>query len=466
MRLAARGQKSQLPVEVYITLRRLGGVYVKFLQLLALRSESFQSLRSFSVYDVYDQVTTEPINIRGLLKSELQDQALELSLDSDIPFAAGSFGQVYEAQYQGRQVIIKVLRPTVAADLQFDLRVLGFLSRCIDWFSSSNAINTKQVYKEFARATSLETNYLLEADHAYTLYERYKSHPHIVIPYTYRELSTERLICQDYVGGIAVTDLIANKHKGVDACEYVKRMTGSDLKKQLVLFGSEMLSSVFLYGNTYGDPHPGNIKILPNNQIGLIDYGIQASAPRNTVQFRRLIEQYYKIYSGQPDIHEYARVLLDMCGGDVIQAVRSLDDFYGREHTLLDDLVENAERILERQSGRADYFLRNNKMIMLFNSLINENNRFCLQYDLDGPELMRAASLFVSLVMSLDVKNDVLREAFGIILERTGDIPLTGAQPTLHPETALEILAGWFDQISYKNPQLYRQIKSERASYV
>ncbi|HTB49271.1 MAG TPA: AarF/ABC1/UbiB kinase family protein [Verrucomicrobiae bacterium] len=466
-RLGATGQKELLPQTIYTSFRQLGGVYVKFLQLLVLRSEVFQALRAYNIYDIYDQVDTEEIAIHDVLSAELGAQAGDVVLQSEVPFAAGSFGQVYLARYRDQQVILKVLRPTIVADLKFDLRVLGFFSRCINWFSSGSAINMRQVHKDFARATTLETNYVLEADYASTLYERYRTHRNIVIPYTYRELSTARVICQDYVGGIAATELVEAASAGVDVERYVAETLGSDLKEQLVILGSEILSSAFLHGVSYGDPHPGNIKLLSDNRIGLIDYGLQAPAPRNKVTFHHLIQQYYNIYSGNPDIRGLNKLLLDMCGGDVVRAIHSLDEYYALgSSNLLDNLINSAERIMSNQREQVNYLLQNNKIMVMFNSVINKNNRFCLEYELDGPELMRAAMLFISLVTSLGVKNIVLKRSFARVLEQTKGVAMDEERPMLHPETAFEILASWFDQISYKNPQLYRQIKLQGASYV
>lgn len=466
-RLAVTGQKNLLPHEVYLGFRRLGGVYVKFLQLLALRSELFQTLRAYDMYDVYDKVALEHINIRQTLAKELGAQAQKIILENEQPFASGSFGQVYLAQYGGKRIIVKVLRPSVITDLSFDLKILGFFSLCIDWFSFGSAINTRRTFKEFARTTLLETNYQLEADYAITLYERYKYHPTMVIPLTYREVSTRRIICQDYLDGIAVTELIKVVQKGTDAEKYIEGLLGSDLKEQLITLGTEILSSVFEYGVAYGDPHPGNVKLMSGNRVGLIDYGLQAPAPRNTLNFRRLVEQYYNIYSGQPDIRAYSRVLLDMYGGDIIRAAYSLDEYYANgEHLLLDSIISTAEELIRSQSAQTNYLLRNNKMMLIFTSIINRDNRFCLKYDLDGPEVMRCGHLFLSLVTNLGLRNTVLRQAYGNVLERTKYLDLNSGLPSLHPETATEILANWFDQISYKNPQLYRQIKRRQLNYV
>ncbi len=459
-------RQSEIPLLLYTELRKLGGIYVKFLQLLVLQSEIFQSLREYDLYDVYDQAVYDQIDIHRLLASELGLGASSIEIANSKPFAAGSFGQVYRARYQEKDIVVKVLRPSVIQMLGFDLRILGWLSRVIDMLSMGGAIKTTQVYREMARATRAETNYILEADYASTLYERYRYHPHLFIPFTFRNISTKHVICQEYVGGVSATDVLRMRKQGVDAEEYVRQITGSDLHTQLVAFGIESLTSVFTYGTTYGDPHPGNVKFLAGNKVGLIDYGLQAPAPKNMSSFYRLVEQYHKIYQGQFDMRSYSHALLEMYGGDVVKAAYSLDAYFESNLRILDNIVAMAEQTLNKQGGRTRYLLENNKMLALFGTVINKNNRFCLQYEMDSPEFMRAANLYIALVNELGVKKEVLKETYEIVWRQISQIGIDDTVATLHPEAALEILAGWLDQVSYKNPQLHRKIMQGGMSYV
>lgn len=455
--LALRQRRDEIPHLLYTEFRELGGVYVKFLQLLVLQSELFQSLREYDLYDVYDQVTYDPINIHMLLNSEL-GISHDITLMSTEPFAAGSFGQVYFARYNNKDIVVKVLRPSVIKALPFDLMVLGWVSRLIDMVSPSAAINTTRLYKELAKTTRAETNYILEADYATTLHERYKTHPNIFIPYTFRNLSTKHIICQEYVDGVAATDLLRATKQGIDAKNYIYQTTGSDLHTQLVAFGTEILTSVFKHGATYGDPHPGNVKFMSDNKVGLIDYGIQAPAPKNITSFYKLIEQYYNLYHDQFNIQAYSQALLEMYGGDIVQAARSLDAYFASDLKIVDSMATMAEQMLSEQSSKTRYLLDNNKVLTLFGTVINKNNQFCLQYEMDGPELMRAANLCIGLVSELGMKKVVLKEIYEIVMQNIQDIDFNESTVLLHPETAFEILASWLDQVSYRNPQLHRSI--------
>ncbi len=294
--LLIRGEKKNLPHKIYTGFRSLGGIYIKFLQLLVLQAEAFRVLSDYDIYEIYDNVAYEPFDISQHLKKELGQKANLIQLESTQPFAAGSFGQVYKAELKGEIIIIKALRPSVIKNLNFDLKMLSWFSFFIDSFSVDSPVRMRRVYKELGHTTKLEIDYVLEADYASTLYKRYKDHATIVIPYTHRDLCSSRIICQDYLGGVPATDLLRLKAQGVDVEAYISEKLGpnTSLTEQLVGFGSEVLTSVFRHGTTYGDPHPGNIKFLPGNKVGFVDYGLQAPAPKNKLGFYKLMIQYQK----------------------------------------------------------------------------------------------------------------------------------------------------------------------------
>jgi hypothetical protein len=460
-RLKLSGRSDELPRTIYVSFRQLGGVYIKFLQLLIVQAEAFSSLSDYDVYDVYDNVIYDQLDINAFLRYELGARAEQIELRSLNPFAAGSFGQVYRAAYNGHDIVIKVLRPSVVRSLSFDLRLIGLASRLIDMLSPTSTISARRVSKDLARVTRAETDYTLEADYATTLHTRYQGHQYLHIPYTFREMSTSHIICQEYVDGVAATELLKLQQQGIEPQKYIAETTGSDLSTQMAAFGIEMLHSVFEYGTTYGDPHPGNIKFLPDNRVALIDYGLQAASPKNLSAFQRLVEQYQKVYSGQPDLKAYSRALLDVYGGDVIQAAYSLEAQHAGSARVVDAMLHSIEEFLETHDTETQALLEDNRLSYLLNNVINKNNRFCLKYDVDGPEFIRASILFTKLTRLLAINQEVLQVTYNTVVERIHQKGFVAAeQQSLHPEAALEVMAAWIDQLSYKNPLLHQQIVS------
>src|SRR6185369_5753129 len=114
-------------------------------------------------------------------------------------------------------------------------------------------------------------------------------------PRTYLELCTNNIIVQDYVDGISVAQIIRLHEQGVDPVQYVKEQLGSDLIAQLQNLGYESVMSVFKLRRIQGDPHPGNIRLMRHNKVGMIDFGISAKAPEDKSGLFGLFESYDKV---------------------------------------------------------------------------------------------------------------------------------------------------------------------------
>ena len=277
----------------------LGGVYVKFLQGVLLNGKVMKQWTNPERLKIFENLESEPIDIVKVLRSELKPAALsEVTFVQPKPFAAGSFGQVYLAQHKnGKHIIIKVLRPQVRELLRHDLRLIGVFTRRFAAGEYKNiSVKLDQAIKEFRDVTLRETDYVAEADFARELFDAYKGHPYLVIPETYTDLCTTHLIVQDYVGGISAVELLKIREAGGDIVKHVRDQLRSDLDTQLIMLGVESLRAIFNLPRFQGDPHPGNIRFLPNNQVGMIDFGIAATSPENKSAFFGIIDQWSQLY--------------------------------------------------------------------------------------------------------------------------------------------------------------------------
>ncbi len=142
----------------------------------------------------------------------------------------------------------------------------------------------------------------------------------------------------------------------------------------------------------------------------------------------------------------------------MIRAASSLDDYYSTKSGLVTTIVDSTKDILKHESMVIGYFMEGNGMLTFFNTVVNKNNRFCLQYDMDGPQLLRATGLFINLAKGLGMRDAVMARTYGLGIENARHLQLQSDLPSLHPEAAIEILASWMDQVAYKNPKLHRQI--------
>ena len=164
-------------------------------------------------------------------------------------------------------------------------------------------MNIKLVFDDFRRQTLREIDYISEARFAHSQYQTYQKHPHLIIPKTYLDLCSRHVIVQEYIDGLPITDLLRlkNKKPQIDLRAHVTKELSSDLVKQLQTLGYELLWGTFHYNQVMGDPHPGNVILLKNNRIALIDFGIAANSSRDPVAYLQLLKAYHALSQGKVD---------------------------------------------------------------------------------------------------------------------------------------------------------------------
>ncbi len=461
------GNKEAMSRVLYDGFISLGGVYVKFLQLLLLRSDLFENWPSVQQLGVYEDVATEPLDVRRVLAEELGRRTDELILDSDEPFSAGSFGQVYRATLDGQKVIIKVLRPTLTRYLPFDLRLLGAAARFIDWLKPDGMVSLRELFAIFRDTTLRETDYRQEAVLGQTLHKQYRGHPKLVIPRTHAEFCTERLIVQDFVGGVSAAQLLELRKQGKDANAFVRTALCSDLNEQMRMLGYELLYGIFAHEVTQGDPHPGNVKLLRDNKVGLIDFGIGASKPEDRATLLELVDEYRKFYAGNFDVRSFSTVLLRMFSSDLVSAIDTLGSFPGRRNVTpailaeLEDAVD-ATYASAGNRTRIESLLEQGGLTRAFAQVINRHNRFGLKLHHESPSVIRAAQMFMVLANSLDCRKDVLPQVYEDVATQVRAESLVDGSHHSQVEAnrALEIVAVWLERISAKDPLLFRQLST------
>lgn len=455
----------------------LGGVYLKFLQGVLLRSKMMRHWQSPDKLRIFENLETEPLDVQSILQTELTTPALKkIAHIQPEPFAAGTFGQVYYGELvDGRPIIVKILRPMIRETLKFDLKLLNtFMQKFYIRHTSRNIdTDSRQALRDFVEATMRETDYRSEVAFAIELYETYKESKELYIPETFPELCSDNVITQEYVSGISVAHLIKLKEQGVDVKEYVKDQVGSDLEQQMETLGYELLRGAFDFKRVQGDPHPGNVRLLPNNQVGLIDFGISASAPDDKPAFFALLQAYSGLLHGKQTIAELFDKTLRFFVKDLYRSLLTISKFIGEaaEKSLPQQLGIIAEKtfedvtgtkVVELQEGREDLAL------IEANKVFNEGNRFGLIMRLDDTAIMRSAQSFMTLLYSLGLYRTVLPKIIDRVLDyvsaRYPDVSHDSSYTNLGD--AIETVSAWLERVAEKDPKLFRELsdKVKRAT--
>ncbi len=236
-------------------LDRSGVVFVKFGQALSTRRDLLPAEFTTELGRLQDRVT--PLSwdaVDQVLREEgLADSFAEIQRE---PLAAASIAQVHTARLRtGEQVVVKVRRPDVAELVERDLDIIARLARRLELRTAwARTLGVVTLADGFASALREELDFRVELRNL----EAVASNGNVVIPRAYEDLSSTRVLVMQRLDGIAVSkaDL-----PGAERIQLARDLLGTVLR-QIVVDG------VF-----HADPHPGNILLLSDNRLGLIDFG-------------------------------------------------------------------------------------------------------------------------------------------------------------------------------------------------
>jgi predicted unusual protein kinase regulating ubiquinone biosynthesis (AarF/ABC1/UbiB family) len=181
----------------------------------------------------------------------------------DSPVASASIGQVHKAVWSdGREVAVKIQYPgadeALRADLKTMQRMVGVLKQL------SPGADVQGVVDELIERTEMELDYRLEADNQRTFAKAYDGDPHFVIPAVVA--SSPKVMITEWIEGVPMSKIIAS------GTPDQRDMMGTRLAE--LTYGAPHRVEMM-----HGDAHPGNFMLLPDDRMGVIDFGAVAPLP-------------------------------------------------------------------------------------------------------------------------------------------------------------------------------------------
>ena len=151
------------------------------------------------------------------------------------------------------------------------LAILKLAAKFLDFLATVPPGRLLPLYEEFARWTSEELDYRLDARNAEILRRGAEQSPIEVIPKIFWNLTTERTLTLEYLEGISLKSILEGKEDIRERCAD-DGICLNEVARNLIRV---MLRQAFESGRFHADPHAGNIFILPQNRIGLVDFWIE-----------------------------------------------------------------------------------------------------------------------------------------------------------------------------------------------
>jgi ubiquinone biosynthesis protein len=300
--LGVRKASRDLPIGVRIreALIELGPIFVKFGQALSTRRDLLPREIADELAKLQDRVPPFPAAETHRQLAAAYRKPLEslFARFDDEPLAAASIAQVHTAALpDGREAVVKVLRPGVRAQIRRDVDVLHSLAALAErYWGEVRRLRPREVVREFDNTLMHELDLMREAANAAQLRRNFEGSPLLYVPEVYWDWCRPGVLVMERIHGINIGETAKLREAGVD----MRRLSANGVE---IFF-----TQVFRHNFFHADMHPGNIFVNPadpaNPQYIAVDFGIVGSLSLADQQY--LAESFLAFF--KRDYHRVAKL--------------------------------------------------------------------------------------------------------------------------------------------------------------
>ena len=288
-----RGKREPRGVRIRRALEDLGPIFVKFGQILSTRRDLLPDDIAVELAGLQDRVAPFP----GSLAREIIEKAYGKPIASlftrfdETPLASASIAQVHAATLpDGREVVVKVLRPNIEPVIRRDVRLMYYVAGLAErYWREARRLRPKEVVAEFEKVIYDELDLVREAANAAQLRRNFEGSTLLYVPETHWPYARRNVIVMERISGTPISDVQSLLEQGVDL-------------KTLSEHGVEIFyTQVFRHNFFHADMHPGNIFVSPEGRYIAVDFGIMGTL--NPDDQRYLAENFLAFFN-----RDYRRV--------------------------------------------------------------------------------------------------------------------------------------------------------------
>ena len=268
----ASAQVASLPrgARLRLALQDLGPIFVKFGQILSTRRDLVPPDIAEELTHLQDRVAPfDGEQARAMVEQALGRGIAEAYASFDtVPLASASIAQVHAATlHDGREVVVKVLRPGIDKQIAADIALLKNVAGIVDrTHPSADKIRPREIVAEIENTLAAELDLQREAGNASLLRRNWIDSPDLYVPEVIWSHTAERAMTQERVRGIPSDDIGKLDEAGID-------------RKALAAKGVRVFyQQVFRDNFFHADAHAGNIWVdatrKQNPRFIALDFGI------------------------------------------------------------------------------------------------------------------------------------------------------------------------------------------------
>ena len=287
--------------QLRLALEELGPVFVKFGQILSTRRDLLPDDMADSLKHLQDRVPSFPgIEAQTIIEKSLGASVGELfATFSREPMASASVAQVHAATLKdGRDVVVKVIRPGIERVINQDLSLMYLLATLLErYWSEGPRLHPVDVVADYDATIHDELNLQREAANASQLRRNFDNSPLIYIPWIDWDFTRKNVLVMERIQGIPIADVDALREAGVN----LKVLA----EKGVEIFFTQVFRDSFFHA----DMHPGNIFVDVSNPANpryiAIDFGIVGTLAPDDQSYlaRNLLAFFRRDYRQVAELH-------------------------------------------------------------------------------------------------------------------------------------------------------------------
>jgi len=298
-----RDRSAPLGERIRLALEELGPIFVKFGQAISTRRDLLPPDIADELAKLQDAVPPFPAELAiEIVETAYAQSVSDVFQRFDVtPLAAASIAQVHTAQLKdGKEVIVKVLRPGVQDRIERDLAVLRMLAGLADrYWEHGKRLKPLEIVDEYEHTIIDELDLMREAANTAQLRHNFADSEMLYVPDIYWDYCRPEVLVQERIFGTPISDMEALRAAGTNI-------------KVLAENGVEIFfTQVFRHNFFHADMHPGNIFVITTDpekpKYAAVDFGIVGSLSPDDQRY--LAENFLAFFDR--NYHRIAKLHLD-----------------------------------------------------------------------------------------------------------------------------------------------------------
>ena len=254
------------PVRIRLALSELGTTFIKFGQMLGTRPDLVGEDVAGELTHLQSHTPPDPPGVaEATIQKELGSPPATLFASFEpTPFASASIAQVHNARlHSGENVVVKIQKDGLESRVDADLNMLADLAALAErHVDDLRPYHPVAVVRQFTKMMRGELDFLRELRNIQQFRANFAADDTVHFPVPFPDLCSRRVLTMERLEGVLVSQIKVLPGPNLEMDEFARRGAHT------------YLEMIFRDGFYHADPHPGNLMLLPDGVVGVLDCGM------------------------------------------------------------------------------------------------------------------------------------------------------------------------------------------------